>query len=232
MRVLFVCTGNTCRSPMAEGLFRRLAQEAGMPAEVKSAGISAMTGAPFAEHTHTVLRERNAKAEGQATAATAELLQWADWVFVMTMGHKQALISQFPEFMDKVYLLKEFVNQDPQVEERQSQLDKLYVEAEMKRAQFLTEYKKEIEQLEQRLHESGNEDPELEQQLEQWQDRLRKLTQEEENMILELQAEMPDFDVADPFGGTLDDYRQCADELEATLHKLIQLLSKQQKGGK
>lgn len=221
MRVLFVCTGNTCRSPMAEGLFRRLSREAGLKVEIRSAGLAAFPGSAIAEHAATVLQERQASFDGSSTAVTPELLAWADAVFVMTAGHKQALLSRSPEHVDKVHLLKEYVDRDPQVAERQSELDKLYAEAEMKRAQFMAEHKHEIERLEERYRKGEQHDKEVEQQLKDWYDRLHELTKEEEEKIRELEAELPNYDIADPVGGTLDDYRRCADELEAHLRKLI-----------
>lgn len=224
MHVLFVCTGNTCRSPMAEGLFRRLAREAGLRAKVKSAGVSAFSGSPFAKHAKTVLHEREADFEGASTSVTPELLQWADYIFVMTMGHKRALLSRAPEHIDKVHLLKEYIHQDPQIEEYRSTLDKLYVEAEMKRAQFMTENKQQLEQLERRLSENEGKDSEHEQALQHLQERLRELTREEEEQIRQLEMALPDYDIADPVGGTLDDYRRCADELESSLRQLVQQL--------
>ena len=56
-RILFICTGNTCRSPMAEGLLRKLAAERGLKLEVKSAGVSAVDGMPVSRHTAAILRD-------------------------------------------------------------------------------------------------------------------------------------------------------------------------------
>ena len=64
-RVLFVCTGNTCRSPMAEGLFRAAARERGLgEVSVGSAGVAAMDGGAASPETLEVLRQRGLELEG------------------------------------------------------------------------------------------------------------------------------------------------------------------------
>lgn len=221
MRVLFVCTGNTCRSPMAEGLFRRLAREAGLDVEVKSAGIAAVPGSNFAKHAQTVLKERKADFEGSSTSLTPELLAWADVVLVMTAGHKQALLSRSPEHIDKIHLLKEYVNRNPDIEKKQAELDKLYAAFEMKRAKFMAEHQQTIDQLEERYRNGEEHDPKLEHELNTWRERMREWTREEEEQIRQLEAQLPSFDIADPVGGTRDDYRRTADELESLLRQLV-----------
>lgn len=227
MRVLFVCTGNTCRSPMAEGLFRRIAHEAGLQIEVKSAGISAHSGSAFTDHTVKVLRERQAEFSGTSTSLTAELLAWADIILVMTMGHKQALLSHWPEYVDNVHLLKEFVSNDPQMKERQAELDRLYMEVEVKRAQFMAEHKQEIDELEQQIRDREAPSPQHEQQIQQLQRAMSELTQEEEEKIHQLEQQLPDYDIPDPIGGTLDEYRRLANELETLLSQLVDKLKDQ-----
>ena len=58
MRVLFVCTGNTCRSPMAEGIMRKLVADRGLRIEVRSAGVAAAAGASMSRHAEAVLRDK------------------------------------------------------------------------------------------------------------------------------------------------------------------------------
>ena len=108
--VLFVCTGNTCRSPMAEGLFR-LAVSDRPDFEVGSAGVAASRGTPASRETLAVLKKRGGGLEGFGSRRVSkDLLKKATHVFAMTRGHLQVLESAFPEYSDKFYLACEFVD--------------------------------------------------------------------------------------------------------------------------
>ena len=113
LRVLFVCTGNTCRSSMAEGLAKRLIKDMSLEGRlsVSSAGIAALDGMPAAGHAVGVMAERGI----DLTAHQARLLKdeyWceADLVLTMTKGHKEALKNSVPE--DKLFTLGEFAGID------------------------------------------------------------------------------------------------------------------------
>lgn len=106
-KVLFVCTGNTCRSPMAEALLRA---QAGETIEVKSAGIYALPNSPMSEGTQTILTEKDIDFSHKAQTVTKELLAWADIVLTMTKAHKDAIHSLFPHSYKKLKTLKEFVD--------------------------------------------------------------------------------------------------------------------------
>ncbi|MBE3589767.1 MAG: threonylcarbamoyl-AMP synthase [Firmicutes bacterium] len=102
-RVLFVCTGNTCRSPMAEALARRLAAQRGLPLEFASAGTHAAAGEAATPEAAQAVRRLGAELEGHASrAVTPELLQWADLVVAMTPAHAERLRRQHPEHAPKV----------------------------------------------------------------------------------------------------------------------------------
>jgi len=109
MNILFVCTGNTCRSPMAEGLLRQMAEQQKLNIQVQSAGVAAFPGSPASTHTLTILKNRGVSLQHQSQPVTAELLQWADLVLTMTGSHKQILSQQYPQALDKVFTLKEYV---------------------------------------------------------------------------------------------------------------------------
>lgn len=104
MKILLICTGNTCRSPMAKALLSYYAPQA----EVKSAGIFAADGSPANPQTQTVLEEVDVSLAHTAQQVTIALLEWADIVLTMTMSHKTMLARQFPGFQYKIMPLIQY----------------------------------------------------------------------------------------------------------------------------
>lgn len=107
-RVLFVCTGNTCRSPIAEYLFRKwLGPESGY--EVASAGVSASTGERASDGAIRALEAKKIDLSGhRSRLLTQAHIDDADLVVVMTEAHKRAVLQRFPRAGSRVVLLNDF----------------------------------------------------------------------------------------------------------------------------
>lgn len=103
--ILFVCTGNTCRSPMAEGLFRKLS--AGHPEwRSGSAGTAAWTGQEASPETLHVLESNGIDLScHESRPVTNALMEQATHVYAMTESHLAALLANFPEHADKIRLV-------------------------------------------------------------------------------------------------------------------------------
>lgn len=108
MKLLFVCTGNVCRSLMAERLSRRLAAERGLDVEARSAGLAAENWFAVPEEIWRALDEAGVPRSPHAPQLAARpLLQWADEVLVMTARQRALLRDAFPEHGRKIALLNE-----------------------------------------------------------------------------------------------------------------------------
>lgn len=116
-RVLFVCTGNTCRSPMARAALMHLCAEdprlAGR-AEIGSAGLYAASGAPMSGNAQKALAAAGIPVpEHGARGVDEGIVNRADLILALTQGHGKELLRRFPAVRDKVFPLGEADIPDP-----------------------------------------------------------------------------------------------------------------------
>jgi protein-tyrosine-phosphatase len=118
--VLFVCTANQCRSPMAEALLKSLAARRGEADrwQIQSAGTWTEPGRPATQLSQAVMRQRSIDVSGhRSRLIDADMLGKAAVILVMTRHHKEAVQAEFPEIRHKVYLLSQLIDRSFDVED-------------------------------------------------------------------------------------------------------------------
>lgn len=108
--VVFVCTANMCRSPMAEYTLRGELSRRGLDWDVRSAGVSAPPGMPASYSAILAMDEVDIDInEHRSQPLTRELVDAADLIVVMTKDHAERVVWRFPDSAEKLRLLRSFV---------------------------------------------------------------------------------------------------------------------------
>ena len=119
MKILFVCSGNTCRSPMAEALAQQMAKEKGrLDCRFASAGTFVWPGDVASRETVAEMAGRGIPLEGRrARQLDAAMAEEADLILTMTEGICGAVASLFPQAAGKVHTLPRYVGESGDVDD-------------------------------------------------------------------------------------------------------------------
>ena len=110
--VLFVCSANICRSPMAMGLLRGKLQDEADSWRIESAGVWALPEYPAATNTLYVLEERGVNlADHRSRQIDRQLIKQFNLILTMEVDQKEALRIAFPEYSGRIFLLTEMVKE-------------------------------------------------------------------------------------------------------------------------
>lgn len=113
MKIMFICTGNTCRSAMADGLAKKIIKEKNLDIEVYSAGIFAQTGEHASYNSIAIMKEYDVDiALHKATSVDESNIKEMDLILCATKSHKAELQAKYKDLKDKIFTMKEYAELD------------------------------------------------------------------------------------------------------------------------
>ena len=117
MKIMFICTGNICRSAMAEAMLKKMLQESKKEnIEVYSCGISADDGDIPTQNAIEAMAEYGIDLKNhRATNIKYSNIEKMDLILCATLSHKLFVISLYPELKDKIFTLKEYVEEKDEI---------------------------------------------------------------------------------------------------------------------
>ena len=113
MKVMFICTGNICRSAMGQALLEKRVKELNKNIEVYSSGIYAYTGDKATNHAISIMKNYNVDLENhRATYIKETDIIEMDLILCATKNHKDIILEEYPKLQNKVYTIKEYAEYD------------------------------------------------------------------------------------------------------------------------
>lgn len=118
LKIIFVCTGNTCRSPIAEFLTKSIFMQQDLHANISSAGTMVIEGEPMSSGAITALTNlhllgselEREMSKHRSRLVNLDMVYDSDFIFAMSCEHKTFLLNNFPYQRDRIFILGDFVN--------------------------------------------------------------------------------------------------------------------------
>jgi protein-tyrosine phosphatase len=225
-QVLFVCTGNTCRSSMAEALLRKMLTEdlADHAATIRvvSAGTGAITGQMAAQNAIEVMAAEGIDLRNhRAKCLSTELVVGADLVLTMTLEQKNAVLNMLPTAKNKVFTLSEFAEGVKEIEFLIDKAERIRVTLEDKRRKYLEKEGPKLEELRRRNSDLSRQMRALDEELRQFEQKMEQEVAIEKKDLEAIQTELTALEIIDPYGQNIESYKICASEIKEKLRAVV-----------
>lgn len=221
--ILFVCTGNTCRSSMAEAMLKDMMK--GEDVHIYSRGVSAIENMNASKQAIRVMENMGIDMRAhKSKLLTKKDVDKADIILTMTTNHKSLVLNLYPSSKEKLYTLKEFANKDVDIDSILDEINEIYKDINKKRNRLMQERKGEVGRLQERKRELLKEIEKIDDELREWHRDIESELEDEKAKIINLQREIPELDIEDPFGGPTSEYGRSAEAIKKALEKIIDKL--------
>lgn len=228
MNILFVCSGNTCRSAMAWGIARDFIQknpEKYRQLKIASAGTYGRDGDKASPNAVLACQKHGIDlSHFTARQVTPDLLEEADLVLAMTGSHKKLLNTLNPNAMDKIFLLKEY-EYGENVNALNIRLGQLFEAYGAARENFVKGNQEKLAELD-RLNKT---DPKKAEALfHKLNSELAQSVKEMDEEINAIDQKLKSMEIPDPFGGDLAEYEACYAVLEQSIANIFAKITKEE----
>ncbi len=224
--VLLVCTGNTCRSSMAQALLSKmLSDDLGGKAahiQVVSAGTRAVLGMKATKNAIKVMADEGLSIENhQAKLITEEMIVAADLILTMTLEQKKIVTELVPRAERKTFTLTEFAEEMKEIDTLILEAERVRLAMEEKRRRIIQQESPKLEELRMRNLELSRQMRALDEELSRFEHRLEQELAPERQKLEKIQNKLTSIEISDPYGQNIEAYRFCAGEIKDKLASVV-----------